>query len=339
MTRKQFIRLLVLCSTLFRGQFVSADPPAQPKSGWVGKCAMPREGVKYRMGQRDLSQALDLPLEVFAEDGEWLIVSGGKVRKVDVIPLEEAPAYYDKMLRMNPRNSWALCQKGILLYCDNQFTDALEQVDLALKHDGKNVEALVMRGLIIAQNNEFELAIQQFDRAIQIRPDYADAYMQRAQMRFEELDEIEPAIADYTAAIKACPEFSEAYVGRGAIHHNQGRMKSALDDYNRTLELDPYADDALANRALLRAACTDASLRDGKLAIADAQRACELTHHEDLENLATLAAAYAENGQFDQAIQWQQKALSKWRGRPNSDWRERLELYQAKKPYRYDGEQ
>ena len=76
---------------------------------------------------------------------------------------------------------------------------------------------------------------------------------------------------------------------------------------------------------------------NGKRAIKLATKACELTDWKSGWELNKLAAAYAEAGQFDNAVHYQRKALER---PPFQDqfgdpfgWREQLELYKQKKPY------
>lgn len=306
------------------------------KSTWVGTSVMPLQGTKYRMGEREVDQPLPLPLDVFAEEGEWLVVGGGRVRKKEIVPLNKAADYYEKALKENPRNSWALCHRGILVGQDGDLDKALRDFNLAISSDPKNAEAYVMRGVLHATNEDYEKAIDDFSKAIHIRPDYADAYHQRGNCYFQDLDENEKALADFESSIKACPEFSEAFAGRGVVFHFMGRVNEALADYDRTLRLDPFHADSLTNRAVIRAACPDAQFRDGKKAIEDAKRACELTKNKDSEVLATLAAGYAEDGQFDEALKIQMQAISKAKGKERKELLKRAGLYGQKQPYRYE---
>ena len=51
--------------------------------------------------------------------------------------------------------------------------------------------------------------------------------------------------------------------------------------------------------------------------------------------LDTLAAAYAEAGDFDSALKWQAKAIAlETDAKEKAEYGERLKLYQAKKPFR-----
>ena len=76
--------------------------------------------------------------------------------------------------------------------------------------------------------------------------------------------------------------------------------------------------------------------RDGKLAVATATRAAELTNWKDEQVLSTLAAAYAESGDFAAAVRWQQRALELHAatGVSTKADQDRLALYKAGKPYR-----
>ncbi|MFO0942258.1 MAG: hypothetical protein U0930_16090 [Pirellulales bacterium] len=109
-----------------------------------------------------------------------------------------------------------------------------------------------------------------------------------------------------------------------------------MADYDKAIALNPYHADCLSNRAIIRAACPDASLRNGKLAIEDAKRANELTKGKDAEVLNVLAAAHAEVGQFDEAVKIQTQAAMRAKGKERLESLERVGLYSKKQPYRYE---
>src|SRR5205814_2080283 len=88
--------------------------------------------------------------------------------------------------------------------------------------------------------------------------------------------------------------------------------------------------------AWISATCPDSSLRDGKEAVSAATKACELTKWKELNWIDTLAAAYAESGDFEHAIQFQERAIHT--GNPlesdQKSMQHRLALYKESKPYR-----
>jgi hypothetical protein len=92
---------------------------------------------------------------------------------------------------------------------------------------------------------------------------------------------------------------------------------------------------AYNNCASIMASCSEATYRDGKRAVELATCACELTDWNRSAYLDTLAAAYAETGDFDAAVRWQLRAIEFLSDeRQKDNYRRRLVLYQAGKPYR-----
>jgi tetratricopeptide (TPR) repeat protein len=81
-----------------------------------------------------------------------------------------------------------------------------------------------------------------------------------------------------------------------------------------------------------------AELRNGPEAIENATKACELTNWKVAAYVDTLAAAYAEAGDFAAAIEWQKKAVAllteAQRARQQFDFESRLKLYESGRPAR-----
>ena len=108
----------------------------------------------------------------------------------------------------------------------------------------------------------------------------------------------------------------------------------ALDDLTQALKLSPRFEWARDKLARLRATCPDEKFRNGQQAIDYATKACDLAAWKVAPYLDTLAAAYAEAGDFDKAVEWQQKGIALAPAEKKADFESRLKLYQEKKPYR-----
>lgn len=112
--------------------------------------------------------------------------------------------------------------------------------------------------------------------------------------------------------------------------------RRALDAFDEEIRRLPGLWDAHYHRAWILATCPDPRIRDGRAAVQAATRACELTKWRRAQTLDTLAAAYAESGDFNAAIEWEGKTLAQATISPvlRLDAQNRMGLYKAGKPYR-----
>jgi tetratricopeptide (TPR) repeat protein len=121
---------------------------------------------------------------------------------------------------------------------------------------------------------------------------------------------------------------------RGLALRDLGEFDKALAAYDEAVRLAPNSASAYHNRAWLRATCPDQRFRDGRKALEDAKTACDLHSWKDYRSLTSLAAAYAELGEFNNAIESQRQAIDVAPDADKKKLQPRLELYQAGKPYR-----
>ena len=138
----------------------------------------------------------------------------------------------------------------------------------------------------------------------------------------------ESAIDDFTRALAI------AQGSRGMAYQENGEWKNAIGDYEQVLELRPDDVIALASLARILAACPDDELRNGQRAVEYAQRACQLTEWSNVVPLATLAAAYAEIGDFEAAVDLQRKAIDLVPESAKPTVSKPLKLYEQGKPLR-----
>jgi Flp pilus assembly protein TadD len=143
------------------------------------------------------------------------------------------------------------------------------------------------------------------------------------------------AITSYRAAIRLDPRFEVAHYNLGNALKATGDADGAVASYRAAIRINPSY--AYVHNGLAWVLATGPNrVRDGERAVELASRACELTGWKGPNHLDTLAAAYAEAGDFDRAVEHQKKALSfpAFEKANGTKARQRLDLYARKAPYR-----
>jgi tetratricopeptide (TPR) repeat protein len=247
---------------------------------------------------------------------------------------EAAIADYNEAIRLNPADASLYCERAGARAAHKDNDQAVADYTAALRLDAKCTAALIGRGACRLASNERYKAIADLSEAIWLDPLAIRAYVDRGRA-WASLGEHRKAIVDYDRALQIRSHDSETHCVRAAAWAALRSYTRALADYALAVRLDPGCVVAHQGRAWIMAACPEARLRNGKDAIASATKACELTRWQVAGPLATLAAAYAEAGDFEQAVEWQTKAnaMALDEGE-RADGMARLALYRSKKPVR-----
>jgi Tfp pilus assembly protein PilF len=249
---------------------------------------------------------------------------------------EQARQELERSLRIYPRNPNVENDLAKLLLLQNKPDEAAEHFRLCLLSPIPNPEAHINLGGILLTKNRLEEAAEQFQTALRFEPGNEKARVQLGLVLMKQ-GKIEEAGKGFTECIRLAPEDAEAHIGLADVLTRQGKTGEAISQYQQALKLAPNAVEALNNLAWILATASRAELRDGKEGVRLAKRACELTHNKIPRMIGTLAAAYAEAGQFDEAAATAQRAhdAAAAIGRKEIAARnlELLELYRSHKPY------
>jgi tetratricopeptide (TPR) repeat protein len=152
------------------------------------------------------------------------------------------------------------------------------------------------------RNHHLEPALHYFDAAIKANPRMWIAYYNRAKV-FERQRKWELVVRDTSIILQAPKWLTNAGALRGIANGELGRYRAALADFDKVVGFnmqDTAYFRALNGRAWLRATCPDAAFRNGPLALEDSKRVAAVV--KTPAAIDTLAAAYAEVGDFDSAI-------------------------------------
>lgn len=146
------------------------------------------------------------------------------------------------------------------------------------------------------------------------------------------------ALADYDQALRLAPDQYlklQIRCDRARVYRALKQYQTALDELHVVLKTEPEWHGARQSLAWYLATIPDERFRHGKKALEHAQMCVKISKGTMANDLECLAAAYAELGQFDEAVAQQKKAIEVNYGLRNKDNAlKRLKLYQEKKPFR-----
>jgi Tfp pilus assembly protein PilF len=176
------------------------------------------------------------------------------------------------------------------------------------------------------------------DTVIQRDPTVWPALYVRAQIYSHE-GKYDLAQKDCNEALRQDRSVVEAALLRANINARLGKYAEALREFDYLISLHPRnvtLARALSDRAWFRATCPNASFRNGQQAVKDAKAACSIMIWKDEHMIDTLAAAYAETGDFNSAVQYASQALAVKGISTHSTklFQQHLALFQQHKPIR-----
>lgn len=168
-------------------------------------------------------------------------------------------------------------------------------------------------------------------------PESSKGYRMVAQTLLQ-AKQFDAAIRHLNWALSAEPWNARVHMDLASVHMSQGDVEQSLTHLERALELEPHETDYANALAWCLATSADPSHRDGQRAVQLACEACEQTGWRKTGYIDTLAAAYAEAGDFDSAVRTAQMAIDRSRSEDDrAAYTRRLDLYRENKPYHLEG--
>jgi len=254
----------------------------------------------------------------------------------DKTEYDKAIADLDEAVRLDPMYVHAYENRGLAWSEMKEFDKAIADHSVAIRIDANYALAYTNRGLAWSAKKEYDKAIADYNQVIRLEPKDALAYTLRGSC-FSTKKEYDKAIADFTEVIRLDPKNALAYEARGLCCDSNREYAKAIADYTDAIRLDEKNADGYNALAWLLATCPNGKIRDGSKAVELATRACQLSDFRNFMHVDTFAAAQAECGQFDRAVETEEKAIGLLTGSEGKEVRaemqERLERYNAKKPY------
>lgn len=179
-----------------------------------------------------------------------------------------------------------------------------------------------------------DLSIARTRKRLDANVDHVNNHMKLADLYFRKRDHLN-SIRHYEQALELDSGIVRARANLAQLLRISGNPGDAIKHYQKVLESEPDQVRCLDGLAILLASDPDAAVRNGEEAVKIALRACGLTGHADPARLDTLAAAYAEAGKFDKAVETVESAIS-LASDPQKimDMKSRLSLYRSERPFR-----
>ena len=256
---------------------------------------------------------------------------------------EEAIANFQRALAIRPDFSAAHYHLANAHTEQRKFDDAVRHYRAALETQPHDASTHAGLGHALFRQGKSEDALVELHEAVQTDPQLPMARLYLAIV-LRQQGKRESALAHFEEAIRLAPDWTTAYSELAKTHQLLGNDAEAIRYYRQVLR----SHDSLINSDLLintakrlawvLATHPDATLRNGSEALHWATAACEAVQNHEPDALATVAVAYAECGQFREAVTAIEKALEIT---PTTDannarnkFEKMLELFQSNRPYR-----
>ncbi len=246
--------------------------------------------------------------------------------------LDAAMADYAEAIRLQSRYAPAWVGRASVELRRDNLQRAVDDATIAICLAPDNVDAAIVRGAAYSRLGEYEAALADLNEAVAAAPDSWPVYRLRAQAHFL-AENYRAAIDDLTYFSGAWQRDESAGIELAVARFKLGEHGTALEIIETCVHDRPASSTAVSFYSLFLASCPDEKLRDGRRALELALQAQQFPAREELPCMAALAAAYAELGMFDRAVEFGRRAVEIAPDRVRARHEARLALYEARQPY------
>ncbi len=226
---------------------------------------------------------------------------------------------------------------GVTLLQLGRLDEALPSLTKASELDPGNGDAQINLGICLARLGKNEQAITAFTKAITIKDSSPSAHYNLG-IALAEIGQDQDALSHFEKAVELRPSDTRPIERAVGIHLARREVKDAIRLLSIGQRHAPNNPRILKTLADLLATSSEPALRDGQRALQLATQVCTLTDNQHPSALATKAAAFAEMGNFEQAVATAKFAIQLAEGGGHLDLarsiKNQLELYESAKPYR-----
>ncbi len=266
-----------------------------------------------------------------ASQEEWNYQQGMDLSKAG--KYQDAIPFFTKAIEANPGSARAFEWRAYAWSVLGKQDKAAADFDEAIRLEPGSTRPYLTRASAALYRGDYDKAIADYDQVLRLDPKDGSAYTNRAGA-WADKGEYDKALADANEALRLDAKNVQALTNRAAAWNGKGEYEKAVADLNEAVRLDPKLAEAYNGLGWLLATCPEKRFRDGDKAFENASRAYQLSQGKVARHIDTVAAAYAEIGDFAHACQWQTKAIeAAATEQEKNEGRSRLELYKQGKPY------
>lgn len=181
--------------------------------------------------------------------------------------------------------------RGIARHSLGQSDRAIDDYNRALELNPSDSYALYNRGLLYLEGEQYQFAIEDFGQSLKLRPDNTEGYEQRAQA-YAATGVLVEAIADITRVLHDRPRDESMLVWRANLYAERGDLAAAERDLDAVRGINPSSVLLLRGEAILSLAKKDA---DAALVKLQAALAREPGHLWTLNTMANIQQSLGQH--------------------------------------------